>query len=486
MYYLLVLKIRRQKFDFQSIKNYILQLLIGLANTQPIKPFKPRIRNLAIKLKLFSFPVSNFTSEHDGEEFESIILLENIISQEFEPNKRSAHDAISTDLERHIKNIVNKGPSVVVFAHDNFTKNIGGIQTVMHLENKAISEVSGNYWSIHPTKSREFFVFAPELELLHNGKFIAHIQTENVGKLLKILEEIVLGKSEQFLVVLHSLLGHDPEKVSSALQTLKTRNVYFYLHDFYSICPSFKLLRNNLEFCHAPKVTSTSCKVCIYGNTRTIHINRIESILTLPEITFLAPSQSTRDIWTASSEITGKAVIAPHLRLTSLAARGGKVNPRPRIAFFGLPRKEKGWNSFLSLFAMLNKTHDFVVFSTQDPGISGVTFNLLKNDSGEIHQTRDILIENRIDYAFIFPTWPETYSLVTAEAIAAGVFVLTNSHSGNVASLIEEFNSGAVFESLDLVVDFLTLNVETNLNLQIYDVEFVGIVSQFVKVEIHG
>jgi hypothetical protein len=273
------------------------------------------------------------------------------------------------------------------------------------------------------------------------------------------------------------------EKISDALKNLELGEIYFYLHDFYAICPSIKLLRNDLEFCHGPKMTSTACKVCIYGDARPVHLNKIDSILNLPGIKLLAPSESTHKIWSYSSEAGKNADLMPHLRFTPLAPGRKKINSKPKIAFIGHPVKGKGWESFVILSKLLNETHEFWVFSQHNPRISGITFRLLTNGSGKIHQTRNLLIESEIDYAFIFPNWPETYSLVTAEAISAAVFILTNSNSGNVATLVREYSSGAVFEDLESVIEFLKSNIETNFNLQIFDTEFVGIVEKFARIE---
>jgi hypothetical protein len=70
--------------------------------------------------------------------------------------------------------------------------------------------------------------------------------------------------------------------------------------------------------------------------------------------------------------------------------------------------------------------------------------------------------------------------LVTAEAISAGVFVLTNDHSGNVAALVKQSKSGAVFESPTKVADFLVKDKGLSRKRKRYDSQFIGIVSGLV------
>ena len=57
----------------------------------------------------------------------------------------------------------------------------------------------------------------------------------------------------------------------------------------------------------------------------------------------------------------------------------------------------------------------------------------------------DSLVANRIDVALLWPPWPETFSFTLYESLAAGCFVLTNGHSGNISDyLIQNPRHGLV------------------------------------------
>lgn len=64
------------------------------------------------------------------------------------------------------------------------------------------------------------------------------------------------------------------------------------------------------------------------------------------------------------------------------------------------------------------------------------------------------LRENGIDLVVIAAEWPETFSYVTFEALAAGCDVLTLSRSGNVAAVVNKLRRGLVFEREDEIVEF--------------------------------
>lgn len=456
---------------------YLVRISIKFVNTRPIKPLKPLLKLLAIKIKLISLPSIQMTII-DGE-FSRIIKMENFSFSENNEENTFSNEKISELLEKYISSLENISPNVVAIAHDNFKERIGGIQTIMQLENRSIIASNGNYWTINPNQLRNSFTVSPMLSLLHNGKHIANIRTEDISELLGILKRN--ASDRDILIVIHSLLGHNPEKISKTLEAHQEIKQYFYLHDFYSICPSIKLLRNNLDFCNAPAITSWSCRICIYGEARGEHVSGIERVFKSPGISLVAPSKSTQDIWINNYGLEKNIAILPHLNLTPANQLKRERNIRPRIAFFGPPHREKGWNSFIAVAKLLLETHDFYVFSSHNPQVGGITFIELDNRSGDINYARDTLIENLIDYAFIYPMWPETYSLVTAEAISAGLFVLTNSNSGNVSTLVEEFRAGSIFENLDQMVNHLQSDLNKELKLQTYTAEFNGIVEQFIK-----
>jgi hypothetical protein len=58
------------------------------------------------------------------------------------------------------------------------------------------------------------------------------------------------------------------------------------------------------------------------------------------------------------------------------------------------------------------------------------------------------LLETGADAVLIWPLWPETFSLVTYEALAAGLLVVTNRKSGNVGVAAAEAGRAVFFDSV--------------------------------------
>ncbi len=57
------------------------------------------------------------------------------------------------------------------------------------------------------------------------------------------------------------------------------------------------------------------------------------------------------------------------------------------------------------------------------------------------------LRKHRIDVAFLWSIWFETYSFTAHEAIASGAMIVTNSASGNIGRVVDDLKAGWVFEN---------------------------------------
>jgi hypothetical protein len=65
------------------------------------------------------------------------------------------------------------------------------------------------------------------------------------------------------------------------------------------------------------------------------------------------------------------------------------------------------------------------------------------------------LAERGIKILLLLSPWPETFSFVLHEAIAAGAYIFCLADSGNVADVVERKKVGKVFTGVDDLVDFI-------------------------------
>jgi hypothetical protein len=310
---------------------------------------------------------------------------------------------------------------------------------------------------------------------MHGRKIIGDFKGTQLPQVLHLLEGMASIANGRLRIEIHSLLRHDPSQIAGAISNLINKDFYFFIHDFYSICPSMKLLRNGHTFCGGPQETSISCQVCSFGSVRQQHQSRIRELIEIPDMQVISPSLSAKEVWLSSTGSTKQVKVLPHISLKSKATRNLKLGRKLKIAYVGHTVEEKGWTDFLLLMNEFQWKFNFYVFTTADPKISGCTFIPLINRAGKINHTRDVLMESQIDFVFMFPRWPETFSLVTTEAISAGAFILTNKSSGNIGYLTNEYRSGAIFEDIDGLFTYLNNDSNFPKTATIYEAELSGL-----------
>jgi hypothetical protein len=86
------------------------------------------------------------------------------------------------------------------------------------------------------------------------------------------------------------------------------------------------------------------------------------------------------------------------------------------------------------------------------PGVTYVPVSFLDDGPDAMIQA---LQKNRIDIAFLWSIWPETYSFTLFEAFAANCFVVTNEISGNIAVQVRASGRGAICRDESEVFEML-------------------------------
>jgi hypothetical protein len=341
---------------------------------------------------------------------------------------------------------------VLSVGHDNYRKNPGGVQLCIQREEQEAIARGLTYLQFHPWQPLP--CLAPDSEgddltvtMLLNG---TPIGTATMSALTTAVARCVAAGREVRLVV-HHLLGHSPEALATLARTAQVREVPFWLHDFFTLCPGYTLQRNGLAFCGAPEARSNACGLCVFGPTRPRHQTRIAAFFQSLPVIAVAPSQVTADFWSTKSDlpVQGLAVI-PHVVLEE----------RPRtfperieadapitVGYLGAAVVHKGWPVFTE---MMNRHSGpkmrFVVLSTERPGLGEDAWHRVHVTS-ETPDAMSVAIErSKVDVVLHWATWPETFSFTTFEALSAGAWVLTNPVSGNVQAAVRATGRGAVLD----------------------------------------
>jgi glycosyltransferase involved in cell wall biosynthesis len=341
-------------------------------------------------------------------------------------------------LERALGKLREK-PFVLAFSQDNYLKVIGGVQLKIADQQREMNDKGLSYLHLSPFKARTTLDFSNKpgvMNLNLDGQFVGYIDDETLLSAFKSLAEAGTLKE----IVIHHLMGWKLNYVEQLLTLAKNVPVRFWLHDFFSVCPNYTLLRNDREYCHAPEPYSNACQLCIYGTIRPLHYQAFSDLFRQFPIHVVAPSEFALEFWREKFPlVANEGYVVPNAILEWQGRLQDTCENRPlRIAFVGYPVLHKGWQAWLRLSNQFGKDsrYKFFHFSSDwqpSPNFEKVSVKVTqKNRSAMI----DVLSNKKIDIAFLWSICPETFSFTLYEALAAGCYIVTNSASGNIQDTI--------------------------------------------------
>ncbi len=377
------------------------------------------------------------------------------------PNILSAETLRQSFLKRLNKKAKKAFVSV---SHDDFIDNVGGIQLCIARELQQAQERNEDYIHIAPFQSLLHMADPCDLTrfawlISVNGKQLGCALASDVIQLLKSQRET---SQARWVTTIHHIIGHTEEAIIALSDALNSDETYYWLHDYFFACEQFNLLRNDYAFCGAPAPSSTACELCAHGPARAAHLTSMKHIFEKLNPHVLAPSQSIVDTWERVSKHKHKALsIVPHCKPEynnqswDIGADTSKARPI-RIAYLGNPNFIKGWPIFKTFMWALSgdERYEFIHLGIEQSELPDLLYAKTQVSPEDPNAMIDALRKHLVDVVFIWPLCRETFSLVTAEAIAAGALVMTNSNSGNTSALAEKHDRAIVFDTLnEAIVD---------------------------------
>lgn len=343
---------------------------------------------------------------------------------------------------------------VLALSHDDYTSIPGGLQFCVQREEEQVRLRGGVYLNLHPFQPLPRLAKADKgadfsVNLVLNGSALA---TCRMSSLIQVIQRIS-AMQIPVEIIIHHLLGFLPEQVSTLIAATGSKKCFFWLHDFFSLCPNYLLQRNNKAFCNAPKPQSNACGVCLYGLERRDHLARICMFFERNEVHVISPSEVALSLWSdrANFPIAAKYIV-PHSHLIwaerSIERSSAAFASPITIGFLGQPADHKGWPVFERLAAALksDKSVRFVVMGVKKPVNKKMKWTKVNTTAANPTAMAYAVAQEKLDIVLHWPSWPETFSLATHEGIEGGAFIVTNDASGNVAKIVEETGCGVVLK----------------------------------------
>lgn len=345
---------------------------------------------------------------------------------------------------------------VVVLSHDDYATIPGGVQNVIADEERAFIDKGWAYLHICPAQPLPVLAERmPESDAFVwvrlNGK---RLGAATLAAFAQALEQADFSNSRR-LLVLHHLMGFAPEHVAPLGAAFAPEETVAWIHDFFTLCPSYALLRNNVVFCGGPSPDSQACAICTYGGSeRKDHLARMRRLFEQINPTVLVPSDTALKFWSRHGQLACRSArAAPHGTLSMATAlpptRRGQED-HLRVGYVGFPMYHKGWHIFQQLALQHDGDHRYSFYhlgSTRASEYRNTAFIDVTMDRGRQDFMVDAVADNEIDVVVNWSLCYETFSFTAHEAIAGGAFVLAPKTAGNIVPAITQVEQGLGLES---------------------------------------
>lgn len=338
---------------------------------------------------------------------------------------------------------------LLVHFRDPFT-HMGGSESVVRSHCKILKERGNDVYVLFPVcKGMKFYgkVFSIHAwALLYFDKLVSVV---DAYKMQRIVFNLNAEKNCRG-VFIHSLIFSDFMELNAILSFRRT--IVMYLHDYSTCCSQYTLMKNDLFFCGNALLFDAKCNDCVfYGSGKILKQKMGKFLNQFENLHIISPSRNIADNWMkAYPEYADKVQIIGHKKCLGKYAQNRDIlneNEKIRIGFVGKTVKEKGFDLWIKAVDIISKKTDkyeFVYFGSRpvdNPNVRSVSVSIV---SDGLDAMTKALRRERVHIAFLFSIIPETYSLTYFECFSSNCFIITSSHSGNIAAEVLQNHNGIV------------------------------------------
>lgn len=355
---------------------------------------------------------------------------------------------------------------VLAISHSNYLVALGGTEKVLHEEQSQMEQRGISYIQVYGAPATE--PAAPDqvdqiVCVNVDSSPAGNFSIIQLGLVLRLLRLRDTGTPEA--VHVHHMMNMSFYGVSMLIRALPGIKVRFFIHDYYTICPSFNLMKDEKTFCGGPSPDGAGCSDCTIHAKRKTHFRAIASLLEHFQPELIAPSEIAAGIWSRAYPGHAKQVsVVPHQIQKGCTKndparfeRISRIGYAPKIAYLGYESMIKGLETWWHLICDEKLKHEYRFYHL---GASGMNFpnvrfipvSFIENGPDAMIRT---LLNNHIDIAFLWSICPETYSFTLYEAFAANCMILTTANSGNIAAQVRKTERGIIFDSQKALFDYL-------------------------------
>ena len=344
---------------------------------------------------------------------------------------------------------------ILSVSNDNYLLKNGGLPKYIEEQQEALCSLGIDYIHIAPIRK---FSFMGKKYILHDlytvvigGAYHGIFTERQVADLLQTRQkegESLIG------LFIHHCIRVNLKFFDFLLRWIPEVPVFFYIHDYYSVCPNFLMLKNDISFCGKEKRSEEKCHECSYYISGLKESNTMRNFLDkyYNRIIPVSPSDITKEIWLNTyNQYKDKIKVVPHFVWNDFYKENMHfLTKKIRIAYVGSALAHKGWNTWIKLYQIFNKkqnAYDLYTFGHNTPKCPNTTQVNVSVTTKESESMQAALRKHNIDCVILWSNCPETYSYTFFESYAANTFILTCEDSGNIAYMVNKVGNGLVLKN---------------------------------------
>lgn len=351
---------------------------------------------------------------------------------------------------------MGKRQLVVSFTHTNYTIKNGGTEKFVTELSDILSSNSFCHLSFFPFMKRKTIAGKPIVGANFNDQFVGVYFAKDIPDIIRYY----LNKYDLLLNCfhIHHLKRHSISDVLSAILSFEA-DIVIFIHDFYFVCCSEHFIDSNGSYCGSDRATKEKCCKCAFFHDEQIHQKMMDDFVeNLRDRikAIICPSEYVRMvIKKAFPELSDMLCTRPHLVFS-----GNKTVDlihQVNIAFLGRKRKQKGYDKWEEIIKHIEEetAYKFKYLGVDVENDTKVENIYVSTTLQGMDAMKEAINQEKINCAFLWPQCPETYSYVYYELLMSGVFIITNSISGNIKDEVIGRQNGMIFSSIDECIKWL-------------------------------
>ena len=351
----------------------------------------------------------------------------------------------------------NKSKPVLAILHSNYLENNAGVEKVVLEQQKICMDLGHEFFVIFPKmnvktiKKRKFYIRTNKYILVINGKTQGTFTEKELNN--------ILNNTEFKAILIHHLKSYSQNNV--IIEKLKDVKypIYYYIHDYHTICENHTLLKNNKSYCGCDGIKFRKCINCrffILGKNSNKYFKKLFKLCKNIKLVF--PSEAVKEIWISifGEEYRYRCIVIPNQKEsddTYVIKKELNIN-KIKVAYVGYQNRVKGWDTFKKLSELNSDILDLYVIGSCTEKLDNVKIIPVSFTTDGQDAMINAIKENNIDIAFLWSIRPETYGFTFYESYVAGTYIITNKDSGNIAFMSEKLKCGKVFNDEEELIEF--------------------------------